>query len=527
VSRFFALFVVVFVLSCNVNELEFDNIQRPNVTGSFAAPIGNISYNLRDLLIDGSDSTLDFTEDSTGLIYFIFSDTTTFNQGADIITVSNIENSTTINLDTTLVNTTTSNILISGEKDLSFEFQSDNGDLLDSVYYQSGELTIDVSTNIPNFEYSLTIFNTVDLATNQPVVVSSSTSPSVDLANHKMYLKDSLIRETLTNFFDFRLDYTIDLPPGGVIAKDSVIAISIGYLNQEFEVIFGVFGNDTLNLGENTIDIDFFSELGDKGFIFQAPVITMDFSNSYGVPMGLLFNSIYGIKKNKTVNLEGPITRTPQLINSPSLIEVGSFAESRIVIDNTNSTLPDLLEIAPTQIGLDLDAVMNPKDAEAGNFIQNTSEISVVTTISVPMILQLKELTRREEFDLGDGLQFAEADSVSIRVVSVNEIPFNVLLDIQLLDDLDSVLYENKFNRIVETAFLNTDGSLDQERKRIEDINISEEGIDALKVATKMVAIFTFSTPESQTAENVWVRFLADAEINITLAAVVTLSPEF
>jgi hypothetical protein len=253
----------------------------------------------------------------------------------------------------------------------------------------------------------------------------------------------------------------------------------------------------------------------------------MDFSNSYGVPMGLLFNSIYGIKKNKTVNLEGPITRTPQLINSPSLIEVGSFAESRIVIDNTNSTLPDLLEIAPTQIGLDLDAVMNPKDAEAGNFIQNTSEISVVTTISVPMILQLKELTRREEFDLGDGLQFAEADSVSIRVVSVNEIPFNVLLDIQLLDDLDSVLYENKFNRIVETAFLNTDGSLDQERKRIEDINISEEGIDALKVATKMVAIFTFSTPESQTAENVWVRFLADAEINITLAAVVTLSPEF
>lgn len=493
--------------------------------GSFAAPIGHLSYSFRDLLIEGSDSTLDFSEDSLGLISFLFSDTTNFTQGSDLISISDIRNSQSVRLDTAVDNSSTTNIIITKEVSRSFEFPSDNEDPVDSIYYSSGELVVSVESNFENFDYVLSIGNVVNRSTNQAATFTQNSSSTLELSNYKIVLKET--SSSVNNVYEFSLNYTINLEPGQSVEENDSISVSISFLNQEFDVLFGKFGQSEIDLGDNKITIDFFQDLGNKGFIFQAPNIKMDVLNSFGVPMSLLLDSLYGSKGDRRVYLEGPVTSSPQILKAPQISAVGSTVSSQIAINGNNSTLQDLMEVAPSEIGLKLRARLNPQDANAGNFIQRSSEISIVTNMEVPLSLKLDELKRRESFDLGDGLDFDEADSISIRVYAINEIPFSVLLDLEFYDESDTLVYETRFNKVIETPFLNVDGSLKQSRKNVADIIISRAGVEALKTAARMDAIFTFNTPSSQTSEDIFVKFFADAKIDITLSAVVTLSPEY
>ncbi|MEQ8240458.1 MAG: hypothetical protein RIA69_14660 [Cyclobacteriaceae bacterium] len=208
-SRYLFLILLVFVLGCNINELEFDNIQRPNLMGSFAAPIGHLSYSFRDLLIEGSDSTLDFSEDSLGLISFLFSDTTNFTQGSDLISISDIRNSQSVRLDTAVDNSSTTNIIITKEVSRSFEFPSDNEDPVDSIYYSSGELVVSVESNFENFDYVLSIGNVVNRSTNQAATFTQNSSSTLELSNYKIVLKET--SSSVNNVYEFSLNYTINL----------------------------------------------------------------------------------------------------------------------------------------------------------------------------------------------------------------------------------------------------------------------------------------------------------------------------
>lgn len=523
-KKYFALLFVVIVLvnGCNINELELDNIQAPALTGSFAAPLGHVSYTVRELLQEVGDS-LDYVEDSTSLIKLVFRDTTEFNSGSDIIELVNVQDTSRFSPDTVLVNNTGSSVVISRSRKLFFDFPTGDGDPIDSIFYTSGELSVAVSTDMEgDFSYDLSIGNTVNINTGLPATFSSASNNSLDLANHKMLLED-----TTVNGFKVDFNYNVTLQDGQEITANNQVTLSINYLDQEYSIVYGFFGQDIINVGSNTIDVSFFEDLGGNGFIFEAPEITLDFENSYGVPMGFLFSNFYAIKNQDTTNLTGPVTSNPQIVLAPGLDNVGGSITSQTVINGNNSSLPDLLKKAPGAIGLDMKAQMNPQSTSVQNFILNTSLINVYSTIEIPMSIQMNEVTQTQDFKLGDGLNFEAADSASIRIVAVNEIPFSVLLDLELYNEGDTLLYANRFNRVIETPFLNVDGSLKQPRKNIADIDISGEGIDALREATKMVIVFSFNTPESQTSEDIYVKLLADAKIDLTISAIVVLTPEF
>jgi hypothetical protein len=62
------LFLTLCIVGCNLNKLDFDNIQNPPYKGLLAQPIGEAFYTLVDLLLDG-DSTQDIQYDESQLIY--------------------------------------------------------------------------------------------------------------------------------------------------------------------------------------------------------------------------------------------------------------------------------------------------------------------------------------------------------------------------------------------------------------------------------------------------------------------------
>ncbi len=515
-------------LACNVNELDFSDLEKPKLQQTVAIPLGTISYTMRELIDKIGDTSLDLQEDSTSLIQLNYYDTASFDSGEDIIFIDDVLNSESIYVDATPASSESQVIQVLDN--FTFNYPSEDNKQVDSVFYKAGQMTLTVSSYLSqDISYDIAIQNTRRVSNDTPVQFSgnlagnSSASSSIDLSGHKTFLAFS---ETEGNTFSLDADISIFLNPGESIAQNDSIAITLVYEDQEFEILYGKFGQDRINVGNETLDVKFFSDLGESGLRFGSPEINFYFSSSFGLPMGVLFDGMYAVDSavsgNDTIYLQGDATVDPQVVDAAA--SPGQFVASVVTLNPENSSLRELLGVSPNTIGFSLTALTNPEDASASNFVMDTSRISTNIEMKLPLELSLDNLTREIDFDLGDGLSFDETDSVSIRVVTENEFPFSAQLGLQILNENDSILHEVASNLIVEIPFLNLQGIVTQSRKQVSDVPLNKDGIEALKVGKKLNLILTLNTPKGN--RDVFVKVLADYKIDIKVSAVGKLNIE-
>ncbi len=520
---------LLFCFGCNIQDLDFSDLEGPVLSGKVALPIGNVSYTMRDLMEEVGDSSLQLEEDSTSLIIMTYFDSTDFDNIFDVIQIEDISSEGYIYLPSFPVSSESRPVIF--EDTLIFSYPASENEILDSVFYSSGQLNFSIRSEISNnISYEVSIQNTRRISNNNPVNFTGTVSGggSQNDTRDLTAFKTELTTIGDSNTYSANIRITIDLAAGESVPQDGLLVMNLGYVDQVFSLLYGKFGQDTLTVGDQVLDIKFFDELGESGFRFGSPEITFHFESTFGLPFGVLFNGMYGVNKSDntsdTLYLTGAATTNPQIVEQSSEPYTGQ--SSQVVLNKNNSSIQDFLATTPSSIGLSITAIANPLDALQSNFISDSSDLKTAIEISLPLELSLDNLTRDINFDLGSGLNFDEAEELTMRIVSLNGLPFSGRLEIEIKDELDSVIHVVPQVLILQVPILNGNGIVTQSREMISDVYMDVDGVNALRVGKNLTLRMILNTPSESQSRETYVKILADYKIDVQVSVLGKLKAE-
>lgn len=523
-KKFVLILAVVLTGSqCDFNKIEVDNLSLERYNGLVGLPIGELDYTLRELLEEVIDSSQALTVGEDSIFTLIYVDSAFFDTGEDLLNIGDISNSGLVTLAATPAVLQATEVPIN--QTFTFNYQPENDEPLDSVVYQDGQVVLDLTSSLPsNVSYSFSITNTVDLSNGQPVAFSGQLG-----ANSSVQQEQSLVNHATTlspngnlNTFEVNFSGTVFLSAGQSISLGDNLSFTLTYQNQTFEVVFGFFGQDNIEIGNQIVDISFFDDLG-SGITFENPQINLTFTNSFGLPIGMSFGSIFSVASgNDSTFLDGSVVGAPQLIGSPTTSQVGQSVDSTLSINSGNSNLRDLLSTSPNQLGFNLTALTNPFSTDATNFLTNNSEISTAIELRLPLSVQFENLTRSLEYTYEE-VNLADADSISIRFVTENQLPFRAELTLQILDADSVLLHEVPDNLVLASPFQNRNGVVSEGEVNIANVPLSPEGIEAFQNGSIFSLILTLNTPETLTSQEIFVDLLAQYTLEVKVSLVVKL----
>lgn len=522
--------------SCNVGELEFDNLEVSPITGVFSFPLGEANYVMRDLIGNQTGDSLSFEEDSTSLFTLLYYDTITYSTPDDLVQIGDINYSGAISNMPMATGPATVNLIEAFQA--TYDPQKDEE--LDSIFYESGDLTITTSSTINgDVSYTFTIANTTNINTGIPVSLSGNLSgtdtdmQTASLIGHKTVLTAA----DGSNTFTIDLNAVVTLGAGQTMAGTETLSFDLTYGNQTFSLIYGKFGQDTIQVGNQSIEIDFFSQTERAGITFGNPSISFDFRNTFGVPIGVDFSGVYGEDGNGDQTfLTGSIVSNDPVISgsdldSPTPTTTGDVAQTIIEINRGNSNLVNLLAQSPQSLVFDVAGISNPESTSAGNYLQPTSSISAYVALQIPMEVQLENYEESGSFGLGDGLDLSNVDSAFIRLVTNNELPFNgtINLEVQAADSTtlfpisdtsDPQFDQEQLDRftnipVIKAPLINVNGEVTDPSGATEDISLTQAEVELLSGASHIIITMVLNTPVSQTSRDIYVKVLADYTLSL------------
>ncbi|MEP5613191.1 MAG: hypothetical protein ABJP45_13130 [Cyclobacteriaceae bacterium] len=519
----FIAFLVILFAGCNSNELDFDNIQLPTANGTFNFPLGTATYTIRDLILNQEDSLLDFQVDEDSLITLLYFDSIGYNSDTDFIQIQDISKPGTVNL-TGAGGPIPGVATVPLSESFSFGFEPDDpNDVLDSLFYTAGDVTVNVTSDIDGtVDYAFSLNNFVTTVSEVPLVVSgtlvgtgaNTTSTSTrSLLNHKAVLSGT------GNMFNTDFTGTISLAAGQTFTGTESLTFDITFANQTFSIIYGKFGQDTVQVGSETLNIEFFRQMGEDGIIFGNPTMRFYFENSFGIPIGVDFSQLNGDDGqggNQTF-LSGNIVDNIPVIASGDINNPGPAVRDTIEINSGNSSIVDLLATSPGRLGFDISAISNPESTTAINFITTTNQIAAKIELEIPMEVKLEDLEQSINISLGDGFDTSDLDSASLRIVTRNEFPFSGVLAIDIQDADSTSLFMVTDNFVLEAPFINIEGLVTDANGHSEDIPLSPAGVEALSTGSRIVMTVTLNTPGSLNSRDIFVKILADYRLEIEL----------
>ncbi len=517
--------VVLLLLGCNIQDLEFDNIQGIKLDGDYAAPIGETKYTMSELLVEIGDTT-ELQEDENGVLFLEYTDQAIFTSSTDIINIGDVIDNASFDLPVTPPVVSNQTIVV--DTTLYLEYTSNKNERIDSVFYLSGDLILDATlAGVSNVNFDIAVSSTSSVLTNLPIQFTGSTNANQtrSLANHKT----TLTYQGANNIFPVDVHLEIPLTTGQQILPGETFSLQLSFLNQTFDEIYGRFSQDTVTVGNTIMNIPFFEEFSTEGFFLATPSITFDFENSIGVPFGILFEGMYSVNDNSGTNdttyLEGNITNSPQLVAASST--PGQSETTTLVVNKTNSTLSDLLATTPDQLGFNLQAITNPNNANASNFLSQNNQVLTDILVRMDLAVRLEDLARDIEFNLSGGLDFSEIDSAVLRIVTINSLPFSGTMELNIIGDANDTLYTAPEKLVLKTPFLSNSGLVEQSRNNTADIPLSPAGIEALKTGSKVALHLVLNTPESLTANDIFVKIRTIDFIEIKASVIAGVDFQF
>ena len=511
--------------SCNFNEFETDNLVVENYQGTVGIPVGEFEVTFRRLFEDLLDSSQNLIIDNDSIFVLVYEDSLSFSNSSDLITIDDISNGTSVTLTEIPASPVSQQIPI--DQTFTFNYQPQNGEAIDSLVYESGELVLRVNSSLESVvDFQFDILNTVDLSNNDTPVsftgsvgANSSVNRTQDLANHATFLTT----DGNLNTFEVQLTGTINLEAGQFVSATDVLSFNLTFRNQNFQAIFGFFGQDALNVGNNSIDVSFFQDFG-TGIIFERPEMQLQFENSYGLPIGLDLSGISGDVDGQNVALSGTITESLQVVNSPDITQVGQSVRDTILLDNQNSSLADLLAASPDVLNFNLTATTNPQSINATNFITNQDTLKTVVQMRLPLSVQFDNVERQVDFGIETDLNLSDVDSAGIRFVTENQLPFNAALDL-IFKDADSIPLDTvQGGLFLASPFINREGRVIEGEVNIANLPLNKDALNAFQNSAILTLVLTLNTPETLNSQEIFVDILSQYTLEMKVSLVVKLN---
>lgn len=508
---------------CNGAFSDLDKIGQFTWNPSLAFPIAKATFGFEDF-ITNNDTLVFIEKDEEGLIILTYENNDLFSQNAaSYLELPDETHTESFSFDSPLLIQLPINLQISKTKFFSFMVEGEERDEIDSVLLKSGELELKMLANFP--ASGEVKFRFLSLSQNgQQIEITypwqySGTLPVLDqidildLSDLKMDLTDG---GTTVNTFNFEVEITLNYEGQPVLPTNS-LEIEVKLLNATFKAIYGKISERTIDPVSDTLKLDFFENLISGSFFLDEPAIRINIGNSFGLPVTVNISSFEASNETSTLDLTGDITQ-PQLINFPTLEQLGDTIRTIITIDNTNSNLPELISMLPTQIIYAFAGTINPQGIADNSFVLNESIVDVDLKIELPLKGRLSDLEASTLFEFDGGEFTNDIDFVLFQIYTNNGFPLSLDIQAVFLDaagtELEILIDED--NRILEAADVDAEGNVTLSKEKTIQVKVEGDKLQRIQNATTIRIEAVINTTGGGTTS---VKILDSYQLEVKLGA--------
>jgi hypothetical protein len=233
------------------------------------------------------------------------------------------------------------------------------------------------------------------------------------------------------------------------------------------------------------------------------------------------------------------LSDTLKSISNLGLTDTAAVSSTFITLNKTNSDFDQFLGKTPETIYMKLSMVANadldtgvikvflPPDTIPDREFNAGAQIFTSMELELPMSIHLADLAVPVDLDsISVDVDVATLDSLQLRVVTYNMLPFGALLNLQFLDASGVVLYslEEGFQVLANPPLNSINFNVKEPEININQVWLTGEGIDALNDTQTIKIIMTLNTTDG--APNIYTPLLEDYTLEVKISGKVRLSYE-
>lgn len=532
VPVFFIGGMLLLLASCVKDYFDLDKIADSKWTPSLALPMVYSSLSINDLIKVSNSESL-FQIDPNNFVTLVYKGNLFSLRGNELIVIP--DNSVQQNISPTTVDipSVPSGATYTVNSTQVVDFNTGGQTLIDSLFYKSGTLQIEIYTDIqhdvqilltiPDAKKSGTPFSqiiNVNYGTSMPVLTT------VDLSG---YVFDMTLGGSSQNQFNVNYTVTINGIAGNPLYTYNYFLVTSTFKDSKFDKIFGYIGQQLLSPNIDTVSIGLFSNTEGIGtFTLVDAKIKTIISNSYGIPILANFSLLEGYRPGAgTFPVTGSGIPNPLPLPSPSISQIGQVLKDSFELNNTNSNAVQLVNFQPPYFIYQLNSVSNPA-GQTNNFVIDSSIFATDLEIDLPLHGTAVVFTVQDTFDFempeGDDL-----DSLLLRIYISNGFPLEVGVQVYFVDTIvtpfdtlyhviDSVL--SPFQNLLTSAPIDANGKA---------VGATEKTIDQwfdskkLKNMATSKKIFVRGQMTTSNNGNTNVKIYSDYKLDVKIGAMAKL----
>ncbi len=463
----------LFLAACK-NFQDINEVESIAWDAEFAIPLAYATLTLEDFL--GDEDNQSFLEiDPEGNMTLAYSADATHNTAEELLgeipsfpivlidTVMNIPVQIFPNLEVTQFNLK--------EGTISFDLQSLH------------EEDLDVTITIPNMTKNGTPFTTnVTLSYQGTLPVTASISP-VSLQDYSL----SMIENNM------QIQYEAKTNLGEKVVLNAITGEAA---NWNYEMVKGVWAQETFSVKSDTLDLDIYDNWLEGEISFEDPKLIINVENSFGFAAGISLKYMTAFTADGN-QIELTATDNAFNIAYPAINEIGEMKTTSFVFDKNNSNIKDIFNALPTMLVYEIEGILNPEDTNDQGFITDQSTVGTSLEVEMPVYGTASGFTieSTSELELDDFEDIADAE---FKLIADNGIPLDVDLQVYFLDEYDTRL-DSLFEipqTILGAAAVDGNGEVTNTEEVISIIDVPKDRMQVIQNAKNMrieAAISTFN----------------------------------
>ncbi|MDA7855440.1 hypothetical protein N9A68_07135 [Cyclobacteriaceae bacterium] len=342
----------------------------------------------------------------------------------------------------------------------------------------------------------------------------------------------------------------IDTDENGMISFSFLEVDTIGLAEEsdEQDIDLDLFVRQSIDFPTSSFSIPLFETFESGSFLLENPNLNFTITNELRMPLAIGL-AIYGTKIDdngdtlrRDLEIYAPFFDLNDSLRSilhPSLTDTAAVL-TFISLDKITSDFDQFLGWTPENIYMDMSMVANPDLAEGDTLLfifppdtlpdrefNAGAQIFTNMSLELPMSINLDDLAVPVDLDsITVDVDVATLDSLQLRVVTYNMLPFGALLNLQFLDASGVVLYslEEGFQVLANPPLNSINFNVKEPEININQVWLTGEGIDALNDTQTIKIIMTLNTTDG--APNIYTPLLEDYTLEVKISGKVRLSYE-
>lgn len=281
-----------------------------------------------------------------------------------------------------------------------------------------------------------------------------------------------------------------DEPEEITLYPDDKFSVDIRFESITLDYVKGYFGQNQFTVGPQETDVDLFAGLDIQGISIEQADVVLDIHNYFGIEGYFNINELKAINTElgQTVTLQSPMVDSNLFIDraidvNPGQGEVFPSIHS---YDFSDSNFGELFSLMPDKISytVSIETNVNGDSTNLDNFFYYDQPIEVYMEARINQGIRIDDLLVSSTLDWnGSGVELNNVKSGHLVLVYSNGFPFNLDLEMFLLDEDSQVLDTLITNGYVEAGLLNSENRVEEAVETRISVELDENIKEAMRNA--------------------------------------------